>query len=196
MTSARPASEGADPEASVHTVAVIGAGSAGRDFAVRCAVAGYEVILEDVMPARLRDAEQDFRTVAPRLAGGSLRLALTVEDAVRTADLAIDFVPDELESKLEIFCMIDRMAPPKTILVTPTDALSITDLASCTYRPDRCFALRGPLTGAAVVPITLIVPTCAAPAELAAAERFLRRLGLNPERQADSDAPLLRRNYL
>ncbi len=59
-----------------------------------------------------------------------------MEDAVREADLAIDFVPDELESKLEIFSMIDRMAPPQTILLTPTEALSITDLASCTYRPD------------------------------------------------------------
>ena len=40
-------------------------------------------------------------------------------------------MPDELESKLEIFSMIDRMAPPKTILCTPSEVLSITDLASC-----------------------------------------------------------------
>ena len=99
------------------------------------------------MPANLRQAEADFsdmtqrsglrRTVRPASA-----LALTVEDAVRDADLAIDFVPDELESKLEIFSMIDRMAPPRTILCTPSEALSITDLASCVYRPERCFALR------------------------------------------------------
>ena len=57
----------------------------------------------------------------------------------------MDFVPDELESKLEIFSMIDRMAPPKTILCTPSYALSITDLASCVYRPDRCVAVRGNL---------------------------------------------------
>ena len=67
----------------------------------------------------------------------------TVEDAVRDADLAVDFVPDELESKLEIFSLLDRMAPPRTILCTPTNALSITDLASCTYRAERCVGLRG-----------------------------------------------------
>ncbi len=61
---------------------------------------------------------------------------------MRDADLAIDFVPDELESKLEIFSMLDRMAPPRTILCTPTSTLSIADLASCTYRPQLCFALR------------------------------------------------------
>jgi 3-hydroxybutyryl-CoA dehydrogenase len=58
--------------------------------------------------------------MASSLAGeGSLRVATTVEDAVRDADLAIDFVPDELESKLEIFSLLDRMAPPRTILCTP-----------------------------------------------------------------------------
>ncbi len=137
----------------IRTVAVIGAGNAGRSFAIACARAGFRVVLEDVMPANLRRAQDEFSSVReaddpPPLGGsashhGSLTTALTVEDAVRTADLAIDFVPDELESKLEIFSMADRMAPPRTILLTPTDAQSIADLASCTYRADRCFALRG-----------------------------------------------------
>ncbi len=43
--------------------------------------------------------------------------------------------------------MIDRMAPPKTIMCTPSQVLSITDLASCTYRADRCIMVRGPLAG-------------------------------------------------
>jgi 3-hydroxybutyryl-CoA dehydrogenase len=119
-------------------IAVIGAGPAGREFAFRCVRAGFEVILEDVMPSRLRSAEQ---TLASDPQAGALRLASTVEDAVRDADLAIDFVPDELESKLEIFSMLDRMAPPRTILCTPTNSLSIADLASCTYRPQLCFGL-------------------------------------------------------
>src|SRR5260370_39404130 len=98
-----------------------------------------------------------------------MALASTVEDAVREADIAIDFVPDELESKLEIFSMIDRMAPPKTILCTPSYALSITDLASCVYRPDRCVAVRGNLSsglmgGVAAVPLVvrLLYPAAAA----------------------------------
>ncbi len=122
---------------------MIGAGTAGRAFALRCARAGHRVTLEDVMPEKLRRAEDEYAAVAGELAG-SLRYALAVEDAVRDADFAIDFVPDELESKLEIFCLLDRMAPPRTILCTPTNALSITDLASCTYRAERCVGLRRP----------------------------------------------------
>ena len=65
----------------------------------------------------------------------------TIEDAVREADLAIDCVPDELESKLEILCLLDRMAPPRTVLATPTTRLSIADLASCTYRAGQCVGM-------------------------------------------------------
>jgi 3-hydroxybutyryl-CoA dehydrogenase len=119
-------------------VAVIGAGTAGRSFALRCAQAGFVVTLEDVMPEKLRRAQDVFGELP-------VRCVSTVEDAVHDADLAIDFVPDELESKLEIFSMLDRMAPPRTVLLTPTNALSITDLASCTYRAERCVGLRGDL---------------------------------------------------
>lgn len=126
----------------IHTVAVIGAGNQGRAFALRCAQAGFSTILEDVMPARLRRAREELDGLPVPAAGAPLRFALTVEEAVRGADVAIDFVPDELESKLEIFSLLDRMAPPKTILCTPTNVLSISDLASCTYRADRCVAVR------------------------------------------------------
>jgi 3-hydroxybutyryl-CoA dehydrogenase len=126
---------------SVFRVAVIGAGPAGRAFAFRCAAAGLEVVLEDVMPEKLRRAQDEYGD-AP---AGVIRYVTTVEDAVREADLVIDFVPDELESKLEIFSMIDRMAPPRTVLCTPTNVLSITDLASCTYRAERCVGVRGDL---------------------------------------------------
>ena len=78
------------------------------------------------------------------VASGSLLFASTVADAVRDADLVLDSLPDELESKLEIFSMVDRMAPPHTILMTPTANHSIADLASCTYRSERCFSFEVP----------------------------------------------------
>jgi 3-hydroxybutyryl-CoA dehydrogenase len=128
----------ADGVLAINSVAVIGAGTAGRAFAVACARAGYRVVLEDVMPEKLRRAQDEYGDLAAQL-----RYASTVEEAVEDADIAIDFVPDELESKLEIFSLLDRMAPPRTILCTPTNELSITDLASCTYRSERCVGLRG-----------------------------------------------------
>jgi len=184
------------PSFEIRTVAIIGAGVAGRGFALACASAGFHVVLEDVMPANLRRAEAEYADLTRNSAAGSLKLALTVEDAVREADVAVDFVPDELESKLEIFSMIDRMAPPKTILCTPSDALSITDLASCVYRPERCVAVRGSLLpGEGTVPVVrLLYPAAADESTLTAVDGFLRMLGVEVRREPDPEVPVLMKN--
>ncbi len=171
----------------IRTIGVIGAGRAGRDFAGECVRAGYAVALEDVMPEKLRQAAAELTEVVGSLGLGSLRLVATVEDAVRSADLVVDFVPDELESKLEIFSMADRMAPPRTILCTPTEALSISDLASCVYRPDRCIAVER----LAEADIRIVVPSAASEETIEATSRFLRSLGRTITVAADASEPML-----
>jgi 3-hydroxybutyryl-CoA dehydrogenase len=122
-------------------VAIIGAGPLGRWLALAAARTGYTVLLEDVMPANLHHAQEYLRQQLGPAALPKVKFVSTIEDAVREADMVIDCVPDELESKLEIFCLLDRMAPPRTVLITPTTRLSIADLASCTYRADKCVAV-------------------------------------------------------
>jgi 3-hydroxybutyryl-CoA dehydrogenase len=130
----------------IKIVAVIGAGPLGRRLAAIVSDGGFDTVLEDVLPSNLRKAAEHLQefglgSLDEPAKARKLRLAASVEDAVRTADLIVDCVPDELESKLEIFSLLDRMAPPSAIFVTPTRSLSIADLASCTYRPDRCVAV-------------------------------------------------------
>ncbi len=111
----------------------------------------------------------------------------TIEDAVRNADLVIDCVPDELESKLEILLLLDRMAPPRTVFATPTTRHSIADLASCTYRPTKCVAIvaeantlaENPEAGAARE-ILLRTTAQTAPETIALLDRFWRQLGFTP----------------
>jgi len=106
------------------TIAIIGAGPLGRWLALAAARAGFRVLLEDVMPATLHHAQEYIRSQLSSSAPGFDQLPIafvsSIEDAVREADLAIDCVPDELESKLEILWLLDRMAPPRTVLATPT----------------------------------------------------------------------------
>lgn len=127
------------------TLAVIGAGPLGRWLALRAARSGMRVMLEDVMPSNLHHAReyirQELSGEAMHRVGGDVHFVSTVEDAVREADLAIDCVPDELESKLEILWLLDRMSPPRTVFATPTMQMSIEDLANCTYRAERCIAI-------------------------------------------------------
>jgi 3-hydroxybutyryl-CoA dehydrogenase len=171
-------------------LAIIGAGPLGRRLAWKAAGAGFRVSLEDVMPSNLEHAREalrrEFSTESlSREAGGGIRFVSSIEDAVRDADLAIDCVPDELESKLEILWLLDRMAPPHTIFATPTTSLSIADLGACTYRAEKCIAIAASpaeLTDlAANAGATILLQTAdATSAEtVALVEQFWRSLGFS-----------------
>jgi len=161
----------------------------GRRLAWLSSRAGFRTILEDVMPWNMRQAvahleqlqSRDGGTATASAGSGSLEFATTLDGAVRTADLVIDCVPDELESKLEIFSLLDRMAPPHTIFGTPTVALSIGDLASCTYRPDQCvaFQLKAVFLGEAELPesIEIVQTTRTRPDVVATVQAFWAALG-------------------
>jgi 3-hydroxybutyryl-CoA dehydrogenase len=140
--------------AEVRTVAVIGAGIMGRGIAHAAALGGYRTILEDILPASLRKAESEIRTnlekavelgkVKKEEADAALarvEYAGTVEEAARAADLVIEAVPEEMESKIEIFTLLDKLCRPGTIIASNTSSLSITEIASVTYRAPKCVGM-------------------------------------------------------
>lgn len=175
------------------TTAIIGAGPLGRWLALAAARAGYRVLLEDVMPSNLHHAQEYIRRqLSASSLGREARVGFvsSIEEAVREADLAIDCVPDELESKLEILWLLDRMAPPRTVLATPTTRLSITDLAACTYRPDKCIAIVAEARGLAESPgaeILLRATPRTSAETVALVEDFWRRLGIAPRFETETD---------
>ena len=140
--------------APVKTVTVIGAGIMGRGIAQAAAVGGYRTILEDLLPTALRRAESEIRTnldqavelgkvTAPDANAAFQRMeyAGSVEEAAREADLVIEAVPEEMESKIEIFTLLDKICRPTTILASNTSSLSITEIASVTYRANKCVGM-------------------------------------------------------
>jgi len=140
--------------ATINTVAVIGAGTMGRGIAHAAALGGYRTILEDLLPAALRKAEHEIRgnldkavelgkVTAPDADAAFRRLeyAGSVEEAAREADLVIEAVPEEMESKIEIFTLLDKICRPTTILASNTSSLSITEIASVTYRAKKCLGM-------------------------------------------------------
>jgi 3-hydroxybutyryl-CoA dehydrogenase len=175
-------------------VAIIGAGPLGRRLALAAARAGHCVLLEDVMPATLYHAQEYIRQELsrPALEGEQprIRFVSSIEDAVRGADLAIDCVPDELESKLEILWLLDRMAPPRTVIATPTIRLSIADLAGCTYRPEKCIAIAADarqLAEGLTAEIVLRTTARTSAATVALVEGFWRTIGVAPRFESDHD---------
>ena len=134
----------------VKTIAVIGAGTMGRGIAHAAALGGYRTILEDILPNALRRAETEIRANLDKAvelgkvsAGAAdaaferVEYAGSVDDAARQADLVIEAVPEELESKIEIFTLLDKICRPTTILASNTSSLSLTEIASVTYRAPK-----------------------------------------------------------
>jgi 3-hydroxybutyryl-CoA dehydrogenase len=138
----------------VQTVAVIGAGIMGRGIAHAAALGGYRTILEDLLPNALRKAETEIRSNLDKAvelgkvnaseadaAFSRLEYASSVDQAARDADLVIEAVPEEMESKIEIFTMLDKICRPTTILASNTSSLSVTEIASVTYRAKKCVGM-------------------------------------------------------
>jgi 3-hydroxybutyryl-CoA dehydrogenase len=138
----------------IKTVGVIGAGTMGRGIAYAAAFGGYRTVLEDVSPEML---EQGSAYISQALEEGVARGKVTpeqetkalanlttsrsVEDLCREADLLIEAVPEEMEVKLEIFTIFDKFAKPNAIMASNTSSLSITEMASITFRAENCIGM-------------------------------------------------------
>ena len=174
------------------TLAIIGAGPLGRWLAASAARAGLTVLLEDVMPLNLHHAQEALRLQLGPEALPAITFVSTIEDAVRNADLVIDCVPDELESKLEIFWLLDRMAPPRTVFASHMIRVSIADMANCTYRPDRCIAIAAEATALATKPgseVLLRTAPQTSESTVALLQDFWQTLGFVPRVTSDTSAP-------
>ncbi len=180
--------------AAIQTIAVIGAGNVGRGIAHATALGGYRTVLEDILPANLRNAEMDIRFLLDDsvargevsrseadAALGRIEYASTIEDAVRQAEFVIEAVPDEIESKLEIFSLLDRISRPSTILASSTFSLRITDITDVTHCASRCVGMRftQPVHAMRVLEIVRAVET--EESVLAATIEVGRRLGKQVE---------------
>jgi 3-hydroxyacyl-CoA dehydrogenase len=138
----------------VETIGVIGANTLGREIALAALLGGYRVVLEDVSREMLEKGIVHIkRSLDDRVARCELEpreresvlarfsSASRVDEVCRVADMLIETVPDEMEVKLEIFTIFDKFAKPGAILTSNT-SLSITEIASITFRSEHCIGMR------------------------------------------------------
>jgi 3-hydroxybutyryl-CoA dehydrogenase len=134
----------------IRNVAVLGAGTMGRGIAHVAALAGYCTFLHDPDAAALGKAEAsihrnlakgvELKKVAPEAAAAAraaLHLAGALAAAVETADLVIESAPETIALKIDLFRQVDRHAPAHALLASNTSALSITEMAAATSRPQH-----------------------------------------------------------
>ncbi|MCL6638145.1 MAG: 3-hydroxybutyryl-CoA dehydrogenase [Firmicutes bacterium] len=137
----------------VKKIMVIGAGQMGGGIAQVSAVAGYEVILNDlndtfvnkglgvidknlardVSKGRLDEAGKEavLKRITP---------STSLQDAAG-ADMVIEAAVENMEIKSKIFRDLDQICKPEAILATNTSSLPITEIAAVTKRPDKVIGM-------------------------------------------------------
>ncbi len=134
----------------VQHIAVIGAGLMGHGIAQEFAVAGFSVCLYDLTEEILSQAVKRIQgnlqllaahgrhpeaAIEPALA--RIQTTPRLEEAVRSADLVIEAVSEDLPLKLRLFREMDSLCPPHTILASNTSTFMPSLLAAATQRPDK-----------------------------------------------------------
>ncbi|MEM2142263.1 MAG: 3-hydroxyacyl-CoA dehydrogenase [Candidatus Thorarchaeota archaeon] len=134
----------------VKRIAVVGSGLMGSGIAYVSAWNGFEVVMNDVNQQALDAGMERIRNDvmggidkgkislqdAERLMG-RLSATVSLEEAVKNADLVVEAVFENMDVKKKIFREVDEKAPSHAILATNTSSLSIDELASVTKRPDK-----------------------------------------------------------
>jgi 3-hydroxybutyryl-CoA dehydrogenase len=134
-------------------IGVLGTGTMGAGIIQVLAQNGYEVVLRarretsvergiatitknlDRMIAKERLTEAEKDEIMSRIKGS------TDISIVADADLIIEAATEDLEAKKALFAELDELCKPDTIIATNTSALSITEIANATKRPDKIIGM-------------------------------------------------------
>ncbi|WP_448035229.1 3-hydroxybutyryl-CoA dehydrogenase [Bradyrhizobium liaoningense] len=133
----------------IKKVGVIGAGQMGNGIAHVAALAGFDVVLNDISPDRLKSG---MATINGNLARQVSKKAVTEDDKVKAmaritpaeklddladCDLVIETAVEKEEVKRKIFHELCAVLKPEAIVASDTSSISITRLAAATDRPER-----------------------------------------------------------
>lgn len=133
----------------IKKVGVIGAGQMGNGIAHVAALAGFDVVLNDISTDRLKSG---MATINGNLARQVSKKAVSEDDKAKAmarivageklddladCDLVIETAVEKEEVKRKIFHDLCAVLKPEAIVASDTSSISITRLAAATDRPER-----------------------------------------------------------
>lgn len=172
----------------IQTILVAGAGQMGSGIAQTAAMSGFAVLLHDTSMQAVDTGMETIRRSLERFVSKGKLTREQLNDTLgritglselalgQPMELVIEAVPERLELKKAVFQTLDRLCPPHTILASNTSSLPITELASCTNRPERVIGMHF-MNPVPVMPLVEIIRGLATSDEVcdtikALAERF------------------------
>ncbi len=138
--------------AEIKNVTVVGAGTMGSQIALQTALAGrYRITLVDAVPGQLDRARVNNRKLVDRAvekgrltkeqadeALGRIADSDDLEAAAKGADLVIEAVIEEFDTKKSVFTALGKAAGKDAILASNSSTIAISRLADLTGNPARC----------------------------------------------------------
>jgi 3-hydroxybutyryl-CoA dehydrogenase len=133
----------------INKVGVIGAGQMGNGIAHVSALAGFDVVLNDVSAERLKSGMATIngnlsRQVARKIvtedakAKALAKISLSdILDGLADCDLVIESAVEKEEVKRKIFHELCAILKPEALIASNTSSISITRLAASTDRPEH-----------------------------------------------------------
>ena len=137
----------------IKTIGVIGAGQMGNGIAHVCALAGYDVLLNDLSGERIEAGLATIeRNLARQVGRGLISQAEMTEamtrirpaadlKALEPVDLAIESAAEKDEVKRRIFADLCPVLRPQAYIASNTSSISITRLGAATDRPEKFIGL-------------------------------------------------------
>jgi len=133
----------------IKKIGVLGAGTMGAGIAQVSLEAGFDVVLIDVVPEILDKAIKGLnknwgRAVekgkknADDVAKYTAALKTSTDTAdFKDVDIVIEAIVENIDIKKKVHAQLAGICKPDAILATNTSALSITEIAAATSRPDK-----------------------------------------------------------
>jgi 3-hydroxybutyryl-CoA dehydrogenase len=173
----------------IRKVGVIGAGQMGNGIAHACALAGFNVLLNDLSPDRINSGMATIngnmaRQVAKKVikeedrkaALGRIQPAESLE-VLGDCDLVIETATEKEEVKRKILSELCPGLKPEAIVGTNTSSISITRLASATDRPERFIGIHFMNPVPVMELVELIRGIATADATFESTKAFVAKLG-------------------
>ena len=135
------------------TIGVLGSGTMGAGIMQVCAMAGYNVVQRSrrqtsvdggratveknlsKLVAKEKISQEDMDAAMARISGS------TDISIIKEADFVIEAATEDMEAKKALFKELDELCKPEAIIATNTSALSITEIAAATNRPDKIIGM-------------------------------------------------------
>jgi 3-hydroxybutyryl-CoA dehydrogenase len=182
----------------IRRAGVVGLGTMGAGIAQVCVQAGVETVGVEVSPELAERARERIdhylgRAVEKGRMTGDERDAALARLTTSTdvadlggCDLVIEAIVEDAGAKRELFGRLDTVAEPGAVLATNTSALSVTEIAKATERPERVVGMHF-FNPAPVLPLVEVVRTeLSSDDAFEAAYAFAERLGKEPVRCSDT----------